>query len=179
MFFSFLSSWKDKCIRVAFLSLWGNYVLYTLQLWFWVICLISSHRQSVNRKGGGGDGLWGRGSESVGEDDAVPGLVGRGHSSAALYHEKGQLRTGQAASSRYPVTEMRRNCERPDFGLIFLWAVQMGRFERLGTLVDWSAADPCRLQTAFTGLRGMKTAALRILLTMADRIVHILSLYHV
>lgn len=127
VFFSFLSSWKDKCIRVAFLYLWGNYVLYTLQLWFWVLCLISFHRQSANWKGGGGDGLWGRGSESVGEDDAVPGLVGRGHSSAALHHEKGQLRTGQAASSRYLVTEMRRNCERPDFGLIFLWAAQMGR----------------------------------------------------
>lgn len=35
----------------------------------------------------------------MGEDDAVPGLVGRGHSSAALHHEKGQVRTGQAVSS--------------------------------------------------------------------------------
>lgn len=45
--------------------------------------------------------------------------------------------------------------------------------------VDWSAADPCRLQTAFIGLQGMQTAACRIRLTVVERIVPISFLYHV
>lgn len=67
--------------------------------------LLSPRRKSINRKRGGGDGLGGRGSEPVGEDDAVPGLVGRGHSSAAIHHEKGQLRTGTRPCPPHPATE--------------------------------------------------------------------------
>lgn len=58
-------------------------------------------RQCVNRKRGSGDGLrWG-GNQSVAQDDAIPWLVGRGHSSTAVHHEedKGQMRTVKAPNT--------------------------------------------------------------------------------
>lgn len=90
----------------------------------------------------------------MGEDDAVPGLVGRGHSSAALHREKGQLRPGQAASFHYLGTEMRRR--------LWIKLSLSGSDETVRgsadcrDAVDWSAADPCRLQAAFIGLQGRK-----------------------
>ena len=60
------------------------------------LCNLHPCRHCKNRKRGSGEGLSWRGSQSVGEDDAVPRLMGRGHSPTALHHAEGQMRTAQA-----------------------------------------------------------------------------------
>lgn len=64
-------------------------------------CVFHRRRQCVNRKRGSGDGLrWG-GSQFVAQNDAIPWLVGRGHSSTAVHHgeDKGQMRTVKAPNT--------------------------------------------------------------------------------
>lgn len=172
--FSFF--FQGQRISVAFLALWSIYVLYTLA------ALILNPLFNIHPTGRVLMGKEEVEMDSVGEEVSLwekmmqyPDSWAEGTLPLRSTMKKGNW--GQAILSL-----------SPDWNEEKLWEARLwinlslsrsdGTADRRDA-VDWSAADPSRLQTAFIGLQGTQTAALRIPLTVADRIVHILSLYHV